>query len=109
MKKSTLHFGEFKQYDKVFITTDTGVDTENVTSVAFEGETLYITQPDCLIQYNNGNVKKLPARVSKLFTRKGTLYAATGNALAEIKNGKIKACIAFAQFNCLVIIGLHNP
>ena len=38
MKKYTLNFGEFKQYDKVFITADKGIDGASVTSVAFSGD-----------------------------------------------------------------------
>lgn len=90
MKKPTFYLGEFIQRDKVFITADNGIDVEKVDSVAFDGETLYITQPDCLIEYSDGNIKRISASVSKLFTRQGKLYAAVGNALAEIKKGKIK-------------------
>ncbi len=90
MKKPTFYLGEFTQRDKVFITADNGIDVENVTSVAFDGETLYITQPDCLVEYTDGNIKRISASVSKLFTRQGKLYAAVGNSLAEIKKGKIK-------------------
>lgn len=90
MKKPTFYLGEFTQRDKIFITADNGIDVENVNSVAFDGETLYITQPDCLVEYADGNVKRISASVSKLFTRQGKLYAAVGNALAEIKKGKIK-------------------
>ena len=54
MKKSTLNFGEFRQYDKVFITADNGIDVENVSSVAFAGETLYIAQPDGLVEFKDG-------------------------------------------------------
>ncbi len=90
MKKPTFYLGEFTQRDKIFITSDNGIDVENVNSVAFDGETLYITQPDCLVEYADGNIKRISANVSKLFTRQGKLYAAVGNALAEIKKGKIK-------------------
>ena len=90
MKKPTFYLGEFTQRDKVFITADNGIDVEKVTSVAFDGETLYIVQPDCLVEYQNGNIKRIPALVSKLFTRQSKLYAAAGNSLAEIKKGKIK-------------------
>ncbi|MBR3836405.1 MAG: hypothetical protein IKJ69_06450 [Clostridia bacterium] len=90
MKKPTFYLGEFIQRDKVFITADNGIDVEKVTSVAFDGETLYITQPDCLVEYSNGNIKRISACVSKLFTRNGKLYAAAGNSLAEIKKGKLK-------------------
>ncbi len=95
MKKSTLHFGEFKQYDKVFLTADKGIDVENVLDVAFEGETLYIAQPDGLIEYADGKIKKISAKVSKLFTRNGKLYAAVNNSLAEVKKGKIKKTADF--------------
>ena len=95
MKKSTLHFGEFKQYDKVFLTADKGIDVENVLDVAFEGETLYIAQPDGLIEYADGKIKKISAKVSKLFTRNGKLYAAVNNSLAEVKKGKIKKIADF--------------
>ncbi len=90
MRKNTLNFGEFKQYDKKFITAENGVDTENISSVAFDGETLYIAQPDCVIEYADGKTKKLSIRASKLFSTGGKLYAAIGNALAEIKKGKAK-------------------
>ncbi len=95
MKKSTLHFGEFKQYDKVFLTADKGIDVENVSDVAFDGETLYIAQPDGLLEYADGKVKKTSAKVSKLFSRNGKLYAAVNNSLAEIKKGKIKKVADF--------------
>ena len=100
MKKNKLYFGEFKQYDKKFITSDNGIDIENVKDLAFDGETLYIAQGDCLIEYADGNMKKHAAKVSKLFSRKGKLYAAVGNALAEIKKGKIKK---IAEFNSPVV------
>lgn len=95
MKKPTLHFGEFKQYDKIFLTADNGIDVENVLDVAFDGETLYIAQPDGLLEYADGKVKKTSAKVSKLFSRNGKLYAAVNNSLAEIKKGKIKKIADF--------------
>ena len=79
MKKNTLKFGEFKQFNKKFLTADSGIDIENVLSVAFDGETLYIAQPECLIEYKDGQIKKISAKVSKLFSKGGTLYAAVGN------------------------------
>lgn len=100
MKKSSLHFGEFRQYDKKFITADNGIDIENVKSVAFAGETLYIAQPDCLIEYADGKIKKTAVNVSKLFAKDGRLFAAVGNSLAEIKKGKMNA---IAEFNAPVI------
>ncbi len=95
MKKSTLNFGQFRQFDKVFITADNGIDVENVTSVAFDGETLYITQPDGLAEYSQGKIKKIAANVSKVFTRSGRLFAACSNSLGEIKKGKIKKLADF--------------
>ncbi len=95
MKKSTFLFGEFQQKDRVFITSENGIDVEKVTSVAFEGEKLYITQPDGLVEYADGKIKKLSVNATKLFARKGKLYAAIGNALAEIKNGKAKKIAEF--------------
>ena len=95
MKKNTLYFGEFKQYDKVFITDADGVDIANVTSVAFDGEKLYIAQPDCLVEYAQGKIKNINVKASKLFSKKGRLFAAIGNSLAEIKNGKVKKLADF--------------
>ncbi len=90
MKKSTLHFGEFRQYDKVFLTADKGIDVENVLDVAFDGETLYIAQADGLLEYADGKIKKISANASKLFAKEGKLFATVKNSLAEIKKGKIK-------------------
>ena len=42
MKKSALYLGEFRQYEKEFILSGNGINVEKVTSVAFEGETLYV-------------------------------------------------------------------
>ncbi len=90
MKKPTLNFGKFKQYDKVFLNADNGIDVENVLSVAFDGETLYIAQADGLLEYYQGKIKRNSVKVSKLFAKNGTLYAAAGNTLNELKNGKLK-------------------
>ncbi len=90
MKKPTFYLGEFTQRDKVFITAENGVDVENVLAVAFEGETLYIAQPEGIVEYADGKAKLLPIKASNLFTRKGKLYAAVGNSLAEFKKGKVK-------------------
>ena len=95
MKKNKLYFGQFRQYDKKFITANSGIDVENVKSVAFDGETLYIALPDCLAEYADGKVKKISADVSKLFSRNGRLFAACGNTLAEIKKGKLKKLASF--------------
>ena len=95
MKKSTFHFGEFNQLDKVFLTSDNGIDCENVSSVAFDGETLYIAQPDGVFEYADGKIRKTNINASKLFPADGKLYAAIGNTLAEIKKGKVKKIAEF--------------
>lgn len=95
MKKASLHFGEFKQYDKVFLTADSGIDCENVTSVAFDGEALYIAQPDCIVEYADGKTKKINAKASRLFAKNGKLYAAVDNSLAQVKKGKVKKIADF--------------
>lgn len=99
MKKPTMYFGKFKQYDKVFLTSDNGIDIKNVFSIAFSGESLYITQPDCVIEYADGKTNIISIKASKLFSKGGKLYAAVGNSLAEIKNGKAKK---IADFDCPV-------
>ena len=108
MKKNTLHFGEFIQYDKKFLTAENGIDLESVSSVAFEGETLYITQPDCLIEYADGKTKKLAVKASKLFSENGKLYAAIGNSLAEIKKGKAKKIAEFDSPVVDISVGLDK-
>ncbi|MBQ8183225.1 MAG: hypothetical protein IJ025_04920 [Clostridia bacterium] len=95
MKKPSLHFGQFVQYDKKFLTAENGIDIDNVKSVAFEGETLYIATGDSLVEYNDGKIKKSSVKASALFTRNGKLYAAVGNALTEIKKGKVKKIADF--------------
>ena len=95
MKKSTLHFGEFRQLDKVFLTADNGIDCENVSSVAFDGETLYFAQPDGVFEYTDGKIKKTSIGASKIFSADGKLYAAIGNTLAEVKKGKAKKIAEF--------------
>ncbi len=100
MKKPTLNFGEFKQLDKRFITAEDGVDVEKVTSVAFEGETLYIADGESVFAYSDGKVKKLRIKASKLFSRSGRLFAAVENSLTEIKKGK---CNNIASFSTPVI------
>ena len=95
MKKTSLHFGEFRQLDKVFLTADNGIDCENVSSVAFDGETLYIAQPDGVFEYADGKMKKTTISASKIFSADGKLYAAIGNTLAEIKKDKAKKIAEF--------------
>ena len=100
MKKSTFNLGEFRQLDKVFLTADNGIDCENVTSVAFDGETLYIAQPDGVFEYADGKIKKTNIAASKIFSADGKLYGAAGNTLCEIKKGKSKK---IAEFDAPVI------
>lgn len=95
MKKYTLNFGEFKQFDKVFLTAEKGVDPASVTSVAFCGEALYIATAKGTFEYNNGNVKKLSFSADKFFSADGKLYGANGNNLYTIKNGKSKKIAEF--------------
>ena len=95
MKKSTFNLGEFRQLDKVFLTADNGIDCENVTSVAFEGETLYIAQADGVFEYADGKMKKTAIAASKIFSADGKIYAAIGNTLAEVKKGKAKKIAEF--------------
>lgn len=86
MNKNSLKFGEFRQYDKKFLTAENGIDIENVKSIAFLGETLYIAVPDYIIEYKDGNIKKYNADVSKLFSLNGKIFASVGNSLYELKN-----------------------
>ena len=100
MKKTSLHFGEFRQLDKVFLTADNGIDCGNVSSVAFDGESLYITQSDGVFEYADGKIKKTTISASKIFSAEGKLYGAVGNILCEIKKGKAKKV---AEFDAPVI------
>ncbi len=95
MKKYTLNFGEFKQFDKVFLTAEKGIDPASVTSVAFCGEALYIATVKGTFEYNNGNLKKLSFSAEKFFAADGKLYSANGNNLYAIKNGKAKKIAEF--------------
>lgn len=90
MKKPIFYMGEFKQYDKVFLTADTGVDVENVSDVAFDGEKLYIAQSDGLLEYADGKIKRISGAVTKLFSKNGRLFAGMGSSLCELKGGKLK-------------------
>ena len=100
MKKPTLKFGSFRQYDKVFITSEKGIDPAQVTSVAFCGESLYIAHAEGVSEYADGKIKKLPFNASKLFAADGKLFASCGNALAEIVKGKAKK---IAEFDAPVV------
>ncbi len=97
MKKPVLNFGEFKQYDKIFLTAENGIECESVTSVAFDGEKLYIAQPDAVIEYADGKTKKLAFKASKLFSANGKVYAssANGKTLSVIKKGKAQKIAEF--------------
>ena len=88
MKKPTLNFGQIKQYDKVFLTAEKGIDVDNVTSVAFEGETLYIAQPGGLMEYADGKMKKIAAKVSKLFSRRADFMLQLATHLQKSKKAK---------------------
>ncbi|MBE6791401.1 MAG: hypothetical protein E7535_09475 [Ruminococcaceae bacterium] len=100
MKKYTLNFGQFRQFDKKFITSENGINIEGVSSVAFLGETLYIAADGELFEYNEGKVKKLSGKADKLFSRGGKVYVSCGHSLGELKGGKIKK---LADFNSRVI------
>ena len=108
MKKPTLNFGQFTQYDKVFITEENGIDLSKALSVAFEGETLYIADGESLAVYTDGKIKKSQAKVSKLFTRNSRLFAAVGNSLAEIKKGKISKLADFDAPVVDISVALDN-
>lgn len=108
MKKYTLNFGEFKQYDKVFLTEDKGINPLAVTSIAFEGESLYMATADCLYEYADGALKKHSLKASKLFSKGGKLYAAVKNSLAEVKKGKAKKIADFDSPVVDLSIGLDG-
>ncbi len=105
MKKYTLNFGKFRQYDKKFITE---IDGNSVTSVAFCGETLYIATTENTFEYSEGALKKLSFKAEKLFSENGKLYASIGKALAEIKNGKAKKIAEFDNSVTDISIGLDG-
>ncbi len=100
MKKYTLNFGEFKQYDKVFLTADKGIDGASVTSVAFCGEALYIATKEGTFEYKDGNTKKLSFTADKFFSADGKLYSTAGSNLYQVKNGKAKK---IAEFDAPVV------
>ena len=105
MKKYTLNFGKFRQYDKKFITE---IDGNSVTSVAFSGEVLYIATTENTFEYSEGALKKLSFKAEKLFSENGKLYASIGKALAEIKNGKAKKIAEFDNTVTDVSTGLDG-
>ena len=99
MKKPTLYFGEFKQYDKKFLTADMGIEIENVTDAAFGGETLYLAVSGQLIAYKDGNIEKTSLLADRLFTQNGVLFAAVGGQLYKLEKGKY---ISVAEFDSAV-------
>ncbi len=100
MKKYTLNFGQFRQYDKKFITDENGINPEAVSSAAFLGETLYFTAEGCLYEYADGKIKKLNSGADRIFGRGGRVFVAAGANLGELKGGKIKK---LAQFDSDII------
>ncbi len=99
MKKYTLNFGQFRQYDKKFITAENGINPEAVNSAAFLGEVLYFTADGCLYEYNDNKVKKLSAKADSVFGRDGRVFAAAANALYELKSGRLRR---LAELDCAV-------
>lgn len=89
MKKPTLYWGRFRQYDKVFLTEENGIDSSTVKSIAFNGETLYIATTENSYQYLNGTLKKLPFNADKFFSEKKGIFATIGNVLAKTDGRKI--------------------
>ena len=108
MKKYTLNFGQFRQYDKTFITPDKGIDCNGITSVAFSGEVLYVTNGDGLFEYTDGKAKKIAASVTKVFSCNNTLYAAEGNVLSELKKGKLRKIAEFDSAVTDISVALDN-
>ena len=108
MKKPSLHFGEFTQLDKIFLTQDNGIDCESVNSAAFAGEKLYIAQSDCLFEYANGKLKKLPFTASKLFSADNELYASAANSLYKLSGSQFKAVATFDSSVKDISVGLDG-
>lgn len=100
MKKPTLYWGRFRQYDKVFLTEESGIVPSSVKSIAFSGETLYIATEENSYQYANGTLKKLPFSADKFFSEKSGLYASTGSILAKVDN---KKATTIANFDSEII------
>lgn len=89
MKKYTLNFGQFRQYDKRFITQQDALPVEKVTSMAFDGEVLYAVADNCLYKYENGKISEECENVSKVFPSCDGLFVSYGNFLGKYKNGKV--------------------
>ncbi|MBQ3086456.1 MAG: hypothetical protein IJC45_03910 [Clostridia bacterium] len=82
--KTKLDYGTFIQYDKKFLTAENGADVQNILSVGFLGETLYVAQKDGLFTYEDGKFTPVQARADKLFSRNEKLYAADANKLLQV-------------------------
>lgn len=95
MKKPSLHFGEFTQMSRIFLTQDDGIDCEQITSAAFCGETLYLASPDCYYTFENGKLTKHAGCISKFFNPDGEFYAASGNDLYRFDGGKFQKSASF--------------
>lgn len=108
MKKRTLCFGEFNQFDRSFLTADDSVDCNGISSIAFSGETLYLTQPDGLLEYSKGKLKKLSVNPSKIFSENGTLYAAVGNNLCVLHKSAPEVIHTFDSPVADISVGLDG-
>jgi len=108
MKKYTLNFGQFRQFDKKFITAENGINVENVNSVAFLGETLFVSADGCLYEYSDGKMKKLSAKADRIFSEDGRLFVSSGNNLGELKGGKIKKIAEFDSAVLDISLALDN-
>lgn len=95
MKKPTLYLGQFKQFDKKFLTEENGIDVSAVSSIAFCDENLYIATPESTYVYANGNLKKSSLKATKFFSDGKTFYAANHCELFEINNAKQKKVHTF--------------
>lgn len=100
MKKPTLYWGRFRQYDKVFLTEESGIVPSSVKSISFSGEALFIATEENSYQYANGTLKKLPFSADKFFSEKSGLYASTGSILAKVDN---KKATTIANFDSEII------
>ena len=108
MKKYTLNFGQFRQFDKTFITPDKGIDPTTVTSVAFAGETLYVTNDEGLFEYKDGKAAKLSDKITKVFSCDGRFFAAENNVLCEMKKGRFKKIAQLDSAICDISVALDG-
>lgn len=100
MQKYTLNFGQFRQFDKKFITSENGINSQNVNSVVFSGETLLLTADGCLYEYKENKMRKTSVKADRLFSCGDRIFVASGNTLGEMISGKVRKT---AQFDCPVI------